>query len=199
MVQNKNSDGRQNSYQNHFCYKKPTCPEKVFLKCVFFFSFQEPSHFQPYIALKCIHVCLVCSSVWGGACLWFLGNRKCLKQSFHYKINKDRELLQYIKIFVFYLPYMYIPKKNQQNTSHAIATKTAKHFYWEHPIFHFLHFVSKILSAREQVSGWNILPAMLRCFWNEGTRMLPDMCHVQWKHFTEIPKCILWELRFSMH
>ena len=68
--------------------------------------------------------------MWGGACLWFLGNRKCLKQNFHYnKINKERELLQYmyIKIFVFYLPY--ILKKNQQNnTSHAIATKTAKHF-----------------------------------------------------------------------
>ena len=25
--------------------------------------------------------------MWGGACLWFLDNRKCLKQSFHYKIN----------------------------------------------------------------------------------------------------------------
>ena len=109
--------------------------------CVFF-SFQEPSHFQPYSALNCIHVCLVFDTfhafVWGGACLWFLGNRKCLKQSFHYKINKGRELLQYmnIKIFVFCLPY--IPKKNQQkNTPDAIATKTAKHFYWGHSIFHF--------------------------------------------------------------
>ena len=61
--------------------------------------------------------------MWGGACLRFLGNRKCLKQSFHYKINKNKKLLQYmyIEIFVFYLPY--IPKKNQQkNMSHAIAT-----------------------------------------------------------------------------
>ena len=41
-----------------------------------------------------------------------------------------------IKIFVFYLPY--IPKKNQQkNTLHAIATKTAKHFYWGHFTFTF--------------------------------------------------------------
>ena len=40
------------------------------------------------------------------------------------------------KTFVFYLPY--IPKKNQQkNISHAIATKTAKHFYWGHSVFHF--------------------------------------------------------------
>ena len=42
--------------------------------------------------------------------------------------------IQYIKIYVFYLPY--IPKKNQQKiTPHAIATKTAKHFYWEHSTF----------------------------------------------------------------
>ena len=56
--------------------------------------------------------------MWGGACLWFLGNRKCLKQSFCYKINKDSELLQYIyiKIFVFYLPY--IPKKTSRRICH---------------------------------------------------------------------------------
>ena len=62
-----------------------------------------------------------------------------------------------------------------------------------------LHFVSKILSASEQVCGWNILPAMLRCFWNVGTRMLPDLCDVQRLYFTKIPKCILWELKFSLH
>ena len=32
----------------------------------------------------------------------------------------------------------YIPKKNQQkNTSYAIATKTAKDFYWGHSVLHF--------------------------------------------------------------
>ena len=162
------------------------------------FVFLEPS--QPYIVLKCI--CLVFDTFQSICVRWCLfvvpynGNRKCLKQSFHYKINKDRELLQYmyIKIFVFYLPY--IPKKNQQNNmSHAIATKTAKHFYWGHSIFHFYILfqrfcqpVSKYLS--EIFSG---------CFWNEGSGMLPDMCDVKWQHFTECPKCILWELKFSLH
>ena len=39
MVQNKNSDWRQNSYQNHFffCYKKPIYPEKLNVSQAFFF------------------------------------------------------------------------------------------------------------------------------------------------------------------
>ena len=40
MVQNKNSDWRQNSYQNHFffffCYKKPTYPEKLSVSQAFY-------------------------------------------------------------------------------------------------------------------------------------------------------------------
>ena len=103
--------------------------------------------------------------MWGVACLWFLGNRKCLKQSCHYKINKPLR---------------------QPNTS----TEDILYFTFT--------FFSKILSASGQVSGWNILPAMLRCFWNEGSQMLPYMCNVQGQYFTEIPKCILWELKFSL-
>ena len=42
-----------------------------------------------------------------GACMWcFDGNQKGLKQNFHYEINKDRHLSKYVKIFVFYLPYI---------------------------------------------------------------------------------------------
>ena len=37
---------------------------------------------------------------------YFHGNPKGLKQNVHYEINKDRELSQYIKRFVFYLPYI---------------------------------------------------------------------------------------------
>ena len=43
----------------------------------------------------------------GGACLsCFHGNRKCLKQNFHCEINKDRQLSEYVKMCVFYLPYI---------------------------------------------------------------------------------------------
>ena len=104
---------------------------KVFPKTSVFYQ-NQVTDIQPYIALKCI--CLVFDTfqcICVGWCLFVVpGSRKCLKQSFHYEINKERGLLQYmnIKIFAFYLPY--IPKKNQKkNISHAISTKTAKHFY----------------------------------------------------------------------
>ena len=123
--------------------------------------------------------------MWGGACFWYLGNRKCLKQSFHYKINKDRELLQYMYLekFVFYLPY--IPKKNQQkNMSHAIATKTAKHFYWGHSTFHFYilfqrfcQSVSKFLGEIfcqqcSDVSGMKVLECCQICVIYSGNILL---------------------------
>ena len=48
----------------------------------------------------------------GVACfLYFHGNRIGLEQNYHYEINKDRWLSQYIKIFVFYLPYTHVLDK----------------------------------------------------------------------------------------
>ena len=139
-----------------------------------------------YVPMHLCGVVLVCGSL-------------VTENVWNYKINKDRELLQYmnIKIFVFYLPY--IPKKNQQkNMSHAIATKTAKHFYWGRSIFHFY------ILFKDFVSQW-------ASFWLKYFASNAKM-FLEWRYlnapryvwctvaiFTEIPKCILWELKFSMH
>ena len=127
--------------------------------------------------------------MWGGACLWFLGNWKCLKQGFYYKINKDRELLQYmyIKIFVFDLPY--IQKRTSRRIRHMPKllrqpnTSTEDILYCTF-IFCFKDFVSQwasfwvkyFASNAKMFLEWKYLNApryvrctVATCYWNSQT------------------------------
>ena len=146
MVQNKNSDGRQNSYQNHFFFflqETNISWESVSQVCVFLFFSRTKSLSTTY-CLE-MHTCMF--SVWYvpmHLCGVVLVCGSLVTENVWNKVFTIKSTRTGSYYNTWTLKYLYsiclinILKKNQQkNMSHAVATKTARHIYWGHSMFHF--------------------------------------------------------------